>query len=371
MMKGKMKCAIYYGINDVKMEERDIPEIGSNDVLVKVLRAGICGSDTGAYLHGGEPYGIFKGQEFGHEMVGKIVEKGEDVPDCFQLNDIVFVDPMKASRLGSFKADMTGAFSEYVRVDNAMPNVNLYVLDKNVDLDSAALIEPISVGTQGAICMNPSINQNVVVLGAGTIGLGATAGLLSRGIKNVIVVDRVQWRLNKAKELGAKIINTSEENLEEKLLQYFGEVNNGAAFNPRDLNPDLLQQIMEYAKNANLSLGKKIPNVDYYVDAAGAVPLLQQAFQLGKFGTQYSIVAVYGKDIPLSGNMFITNEALVRGSKGYNTNTIQEVINMIEKNVIPVKTMITQKYSHKDFPQAIKAASDVSKNIKVIIDYEM
>ena len=51
-MEGKMKCAIYYGIKNVKMEERDIPKIGSKDVLVKVLRAGICGSDTGAYLHG-------------------------------------------------------------------------------------------------------------------------------------------------------------------------------------------------------------------------------------------------------------------------------------------------------------------------------
>ncbi len=370
-MEGKMKCAIYYGIKNVKMEERDIPKIGSKDVLVKVLRAGICGSDTGAYLHGGEPYGIFKGQEFGHEMVGRIVEKGADVPDCFQLDDIVFIDPMKASRLGSFKADMTGGFSEYVRVEDAALNVNLYILDKNVDLDTAALIEPVSVGTQGATWMNPYVDQNVVVLGAGTIGLGATAGLLSRGIKNVIVVDKVQWRLDKAKELGAKIINTSEDNLEEKLLEYCGEVSNGAAFRPEDLNPDLLQQVMEFAKKSHLSLGKKIPNVDYYIDAAGAVPLLQQVFSLGKFGTKYSIVAVYGKEIPLSGNMFIANEAMIRGSKGYNTNTIQEVIQMIKKNDIPVKTMITKKYSHKDFPQAIEAASDVTKNIKVIIDYEM
>ena len=55
--------------------------------------------------------------------------------DCFQLDDIVFIDPMKASCLGSFKADMTGGFSEYVRVEDAALNVNLYILDKNVDLD--------------------------------------------------------------------------------------------------------------------------------------------------------------------------------------------------------------------------------------------
>ena len=66
-----------------------------------------------------------------------------------------------------------------------------------------------------------------------------------------------------------------------------------AFFAQKDLNPDLLQQVMEFAKKSH---GKKIPNVDYYIDAAGAVPLLQQVFSLGKFGTKYSIVAVYGKD---------------------------------------------------------------------------
>lgn len=88
---------------------------------------------------------------------------------------------------------------------------------------------------------------------------------------------------------------------------------------------------MEFAKKSHLSLGKKIPNVDYYIDAAGAVPLLQQVFSLGKFGTKYSIVAVYGKEIPLSGNMFIANEAMIRGSKEYNTNTINEYIQIVEK----------------------------------------
>ena len=73
--------------------------------------------------------------------------------------------------------------------------------------------------------------------------------LLSRGIKNVIVVDKVQWRLDKAKELGAKIINTSEDNLEEKLLEYCGEVSNGAAFRQKILIQIYFNKLWNLLKN--------------------------------------------------------------------------------------------------------------------------
>ena len=76
-MQKTMKSAIYYGVQDVRIEERPVPAVGDNDVLVKNLRAGICGSDVGIFMHGGENYGVFPGSQFGHEMVGKIVEKGK------------------------------------------------------------------------------------------------------------------------------------------------------------------------------------------------------------------------------------------------------------------------------------------------------
>lgn len=370
-MKGTMKCAIYYGIGDVRMEERPIPQIGDNDILVKVLRAGICGSDTGAYLYGGEPAGIFKGQQFGHELVGKIVEKGKNVSKTINLADIVFVDPMLAKKSGSFACDMLGAFSEYVKVDNAVLNENVYLLNKNVDLDAAAIIEPLSVGTRGATRLNPALTDNVVVLGAGTIGLSAAAGLIARGLKNVIVVDQVDWRLDKAAELGAKTINTSTENLVEKLLEFCGAVPQGAPFNPADLDPYLLQQVMEFAQKANMSFTAKKPNIDMVVDCAGAVPLLQQMFNLSKWETKYVIVAVYHKDITLNPNIFIMYQPTVTASKGYVNDTILEVIDHIEAEKTPIKTIVTKKYKHTDFVEAMKAACDVKNNIKVIIDYEM
>lgn len=369
-MVGKMNCAIYHGVGEVTKEEREIPQGTSKDVLVKILRAGICGSDTGAYAHGGEPYGIFKRYQFGHEMVGKVVEVGSDIMDI-EVDDVVFINPIHASKLGEFHGDMTGGFSEYVLVDNVKVDFNIYKLSKDVDLDAAVLVEPISVGTRGALCTNPSIDSNVVVLGAGTIGLGAVAGLMNKGIKNVVVVDRVGWRLDIARKLGAKTIDTSNENLFEKLIEYFGVAKNGAGIDFSILEDDLKGQIIEYLQNSNLSLGGQTPNVDLFIDAAGAAQLLQEVFTKGKANAKYVVVAVYSQEIPMKVSLFMSNEAIVTGSKGYTHETIAEVIELVEKKEIPIKTMITKKFAHKDFPQAIKEACDVSSNIKVVIDYEI
>ena len=367
-MQGTMKCAIYYGPKNVKMEERPIPQITENDVLVKILRAGICGSDLTAWNYGGEPTGVFPGNPFGHEMVGKIVEKGAKVAKDINVGDIVFVEPLKSTRAGTIMADMLGGFGEYVKVENAKTNHNIYVLPKDVDLDSAALIEPFSVGAKGAICLNSSKEENVVVLGAGPIGLSAAATLVARGLKNVVVVDRVDWRLDIARELGAKTINTATEDLQAKLLEIFGEAPQ-KAMDFSAVNPELLQQIFAYTQKVGMNFSAKTPDIDLVVDAAGAMPLLAQFISNSKHGTKFSIVAVYKNNIEIPGASFVMNEPCFRGSQGYDEETIKEVIDYIVNKKVDAKKMVTAKYNHADFVEAIAAAANPDKNIKVLIQY--
>ena len=370
-MEGTMLCGIYYGIHDVGLEERPIPQIGPRDVLVKILRAGICGSDTGAYNHGGYQYGIFPGFQFGHEMVGRIVERGDEVASNIQLNDIVFVEPGRAKRAGQLMTDMCGAFSEYVNVENAVRDNNIYVLEPDVDLDAAALIEPVSVGTRGAVRQGVSTNDNVVVLGAGTIGLGAAAGLIARGIKNVIVMDRNDWKLDIAREIGAKTVNSSTEDVNAKLIEYCG----AAAAAEMDLSvvdPAVLKTLAQLAESGMTNVGTQRPDIDLFVDAAGAPAMLKRSFALCRQGTKYTIVSVYGEDVPFPGGLFVSNEPVVTGSRGYQPETIVEVIDHIQKAKTPIKKIITKKFAQKDFAGAMYAASTKAcKNIKVLIDYEM
>ena len=122
-MTKMMKCAIYNAIKNVTVEERPIPKVSDNDVLIKVLKAGICGSDVGIYFHGGENYGVFPGSQFGHEFVGIVVEKGKNVSEDIKLQSKVFVDPVMSQPYGVAGSVMAGAFSEYALVSNAKTGV--------------------------------------------------------------------------------------------------------------------------------------------------------------------------------------------------------------------------------------------------------
>ncbi len=339
-MTKMMKSAIYYGVQDVRIEDRPIPNVEPTDVLVKVLRAGICGSDVGIYMHGGENYGVFPGVQFGHEMVGEVVEKGSAVGSDISIGDRVFVDPVMSQRGGIAGSIMAGAFSEYALVQDAKIGVNLYKLGKNVDLDKAVIIEPMSVGVQGAVAFNPKTTDKAVVLGAGPIGLSAAAGLIGRGLKNVIVVDINASRLEKAKKLGAKIINTKIDNLKDKLIEYCG------AF------PGYFP----------------LPDVDLYIDAAGAPALLAEVFGYARYGSKYAIIAVFGQ-VTLPGQPFIAAQPIIYGSQGYTHETIVEVIEHISNNKTDIASIVTDKYKHCDIDKALKKAAS-GEGIKVIIDYE-
>lgn len=368
-MEGIMKSAIFYGVGDVRIEERPIPKIGKKDVLVKILRAGICGSDTAAYLKGGEATGIFPGHPFGHEMVGKIVEKGEDVDSVIEIGQKVFIEPSRATKAGMILTDMLGGFGEYVKVEDAKIDENLFVLDESMDLDQAVLIEPIAVGTKAAVCMEPKVDDHVVILGAGTIGLSSGAALIARGLENVVIVDQNEFRLEKARQIGLKTINTAKVDMNEKLIEYFGEYRDHAS-NMEYVEPELMKQFIDFCIKAGMDLAGKKPNVDLYIDAAGAFPLLDDCFNHCKHGAKFSIVAVYGRQLEFAGGNFIKNEPIIRGSQAYDIEILQEVIH----NVIPktnIDVIMTKKFKHQDFVEAIETASKGDTNIKVVIDYEL
>lgn len=340
MMKGTMKCAIYKDVKNIVVETRDIPTISSHDILVKNLRAGICGSDIGIYLHGGTGYGLQPNSQFGHEMVSQVVEIGEDVQDDIQIGDIVFVDPTLSTENGAAGSVMAGAFSEYAVVKNAKVNYNIYPLDKNCDLDTMAIIEPFCVGTKAATMIEPTIDEKVVILGAGTIGLCAAASLLARGLTNVVVVDRDENRLSKAKTIGAMVVNTTTEDLKEALIRLLGTF---PGYFP-------------------------VPDVDMYIEAAGSKDLLKTVFDYAREKTRYCVVSMM-PEITINGIHFISTQPMIYGSRGYEHANIIEVIDCLKQRKTKINEIITSKYSLDDFPEAISAASS-GKEIKVIIDFE-
>ncbi len=121
-----MKAVIYKDTKTVEVQERAMPVCGPDDVIVRNVRAGICGTDVTGYLYGGRTVGFLPDSEFGHEMVGYVYETGKNVT-CVEKGTRVFVNPMTRIRTPDPSASVrAGAFSQYVLVQDAKLEYNLF-----------------------------------------------------------------------------------------------------------------------------------------------------------------------------------------------------------------------------------------------------
>ena len=333
------QAGIYKGTNLVAVEERAIPEVGPNDVLLRNLRGGICGTDINIVKYGSE-MGIRFEQEFGHEFAGIIEAKGENVTDL-DVGMFVAVNPITAKRAGRRYSLEAGGFSRYVLIEDAKKHHNLYPLNDDVTPEEGALVEPMSVGCHGAFSVKPQVGENIVILGAGPIGLSAAAMLIGEGITNVAVVDMVDWRLEKAKEIGAKTVDTSKISLTEGLVEIFGSVN---------------------------VYGVDVPNVDAFVDAAGAAPLFTQVMEIVKPRARIAVIAVYKNEVPVSLSQVMSKEVKIVGASGYTNEDILKVINHLNNKKTKIATMVTQVYPLSEIQSAFDTAIAAKDSIKVIVD---
>lgn len=231
-MKGKMKVAVMEGIGKMGFTEHDIPIPKDNEVLVKLEYVGICGSDLHYYEAGRigscivEPPFVL-----GHEPAGTVTEVGRNVTHL-KVGDRVALEPGKTCghcefcRQGKYNLcpdviffatpPINGVFQEYVAHEAGL----CFKLPENVDTMEGALIEPLAVGFHAANEGGAHIGQTAVITGAGCIGLVTLLALKSMGVTNIIVVDIMDKRLDKALELGATaVINGKTQDTVKEILR--------------------------------------------------------------------------------------------------------------------------------------------------------
>ena len=201
-----------------------IPEIGINDVLIRVDRTGICGTD----VH------IFKWDAWaqktipvpmvvGHEFVGTIAEVGSNVSD-FRIGDVVSGEGhVVCGRCRNCLAgrrhlcadtkgvgvNRSGAFAEYI----SLPMTNVWHHDASINRDVAAIFDPFGNAVHTALSF-PVLGEDVLITGAGPIGCMAAAVVRHAGARYVVVTDINPWRLKLAKKLGAtRVVDVRSEQL--------------------------------------------------------------------------------------------------------------------------------------------------------------
>ncbi len=337
-----MKAAIYYGQRDVRIEERETPIAGENDIVVKNLYASICGTDVAVYTHGPNTgHRVTVGGEFGHEMVSRVVGVGKNVKDI-EKGMIVYPFP-RLAKGDPRRAGTVGGFSEYVLIPNAELGKQVYAVPDCIEPKVASLIEPFTVGFRAARRANPQKGENAIVFGAGTIGIAAAIGLKYFGCKQVMLCDHSDFRLKKAENLGFAVCNNSREDLKEAAIRSFGTAPS------------------RFGATADVGI---------YVDAAGAESILELYQSMGKIESRMVVVAVRAGKRPVDVlEMTYSQHALI-GSGGYMAEDVKDVMTMMTQKKWDVASIITDVYSLSQLPQAIERAADVEHALNVVIEYE-
>lgn len=209
-MSDMMKAAVYHALDDIRIEERPVPEIGPGELLLKTLACGLCGGETMAWYKKSEP------KVLGHEPVGEVVEVGAGVTD-FRRGDRVFINHHVGrvnshwSRRGHFTRDPfyskmkldPGGVCEYYRVTAQHLAMDAHVLPDSISTEAAVTIEPWSCVLSGLKVCNIQPGDTVAVVGAGFMGQGFVHMAPLFGAGKVVALDFSDWRLEKAREFGA------------------------------------------------------------------------------------------------------------------------------------------------------------------------
>ena len=231
----KNRVCYMYGKMNLQYDEWPMPQAGADEVVVAVEYVGVCGSDLHYYEAGGIGANVVHPPfVLGHEAGGTVVEVGKDVTNL-KVGDKVALEPGKTCgkcifcKTGRYNLcpdviffatpPVDGVFQEYVAHEAGL----CFKIPDNMDTMEAALIEPLAVGFHAARQGNAHLGQTAVVTGAGCIGLVSMMALKAMGVTNVIVVDIMQKRLDKALELGAThVINGKEQDTVAEVLKLTG-----------------------------------------------------------------------------------------------------------------------------------------------------
>ena len=203
------------------MQDMPMPHVGINDVLIKIKKTAICGTDLHIYKWDAWSQRTIKTPMIiGHEYVGEVIEKGRGVKNI-QIGDRVTGEGHIACghcrncRRGKLHVcentigvgvNRDGCFAEYL----SLPASNVVKLDSRISDDMAAIMDPFGNAAHAALSF-PLIAEDVLITGAGLIGCMATAICRFAGARNIVVSDLSDYRLNIARQMGATLtINPSK-----------------------------------------------------------------------------------------------------------------------------------------------------------------
>ena len=341
------KAALYEDIRDFRVGELTLPECGDDDIIVKNIFGGICGSDLGTYNHGGSARNINKGSELGHEMISEVVQIGKNVKDI-AVGDHVWPQYGMAKR-DMNRSQSVGGFSEYIHIPQFELGYSAVKIDKVIDPKIAVMFEPFVIGTKGIASTRPGPGRTAIVYGAGIIGMSAAIMLKWLGCDKVMIIDKSDYRLEKAAQFDLITCNNMTEDIREKAFAEFGS------------------QANRFGTQCKC---------DIYIEAIGDVTgenpnfMFDDYMAIGKRDSVMSVVGVHHVPATLDLGHICLNNLTIQGSgSGLTPELSDEIIAMMASGKLPLASLVTHEFKVEDINDAMAMAAKPEEAQKVVISF--
>ncbi len=342
-----MKAVVFHSLGNVSVDDIPSPSSLNDTIIIRVRAAAICATDIR----------IFKGERsakenvvLGHEFSGEVVDVGSNVKD-FNIGDRVAVYPILAdgkcdfclkgfrNRCVSRKTlgiDVNGGFSELFQPYPEMVKLgHIMKLPDNISFEEAALLEPVSTVINSLEKLQVGLGDNVLIVGAGPMGLIHVMLAKFRGASNILVSDYVDERLYVAKELGANYtINPGQE--------------------------DFVERVKEFSK----SFG----GVNKVILTVGVAGIVEQLLDIIQPQGMISLFAGGGKTFTsnLDLNKIHYKELIVTATQNATPEQFKKAIQLLSSGNFNVKKLITHKFPLEDALDALNLRSEL-KALKVLL----
>jgi (R,R)-butanediol dehydrogenase/meso-butanediol dehydrogenase/diacetyl reductase len=335
-----MKAAIFHGPGrPLQIERVSIPEPAEGEVLIKVGRCGICGSDV--QMTSGHGACFPSGVTLGHEYAGEVVALGRGV-DTLRIGDRITAMPAKGcGKCSTCLAGrplacsqmqmMMGGFGEYTRVD-ARSAVRL---PADLSLADGALVEPLACSLRGVVLARPQRGERVLVLGAGAMGLGTVFWSRRLGVGQIACTARSAWRASQALALGADHYMTADENLPSELAHSLGQA------------PDIV------------------------FECSGAPGMLARAIELVRPGGRVIGLGLCSGLDSFSPALAAAKDISMRFTTGYVLNDLEHVVDTLDRGAFEPRQLVDATIALSDLPATLEAMRLQQRHCKVLVNPQL
>jgi L-iditol 2-dehydrogenase len=341
-----MRAVVYYSNQDVRLERRPVPAIGPDELLIRIERSGICGSDVMEWYRRRHAPLVL-----GHEVAGVVVARGAAVR-AYREGDRVTAAhhvPCNACRycrrgrhtmchtLHSTTFD-PGGFAEYARLSPIHVNRGVFVLPDQMQLEEAVFVEPLACVLRAQRLAPVREDDTVLVVGSGIIGLLHVKAARAAGAGRILATDLSDYRLAAAARFGADAVFPTADDLRDRV---------------RDANGGRL--------------------ADLVIVCTGAAAAIAASLRCAEPGGTVMLFAPAGPDatfppVPFNDTFFRT-DVTVTTSYGAAPADYAEALDVIGRRRIEVDDMITHRLGLSDAARGFGLVAQAGESIKVILDH--